>query len=142
MKQQKQVRNVLTEQILAQDINNRGETIKSLKPPKLNDFISELDITTDCVVAKLMLVTNNSTRRVFVYWGDLESDVISIYTRISLTQSPEFGLSISSPDKTYNIFHVYDEPEDRRTFERHVTISIQDHTGNIDQTSISITIDP
>ena len=72
MKEQKQVGNILTELIHAQDINNLHETNKILKVSKLRGYISELKITTESVVAKVSFVTNKAIRRVVVIWGDLE----------------------------------------------------------------------
>ena len=140
MKQSKEVRNAQTEKNHAQGKPNIDVIIKNLKPTKLSAFISELDISTDTIVAKVRLVTNNATRRIWVYWGDLESDEISVYPGICLAHSPEFGLPISLPNRTYEIFHVYDEPKDCRTFKKNVKVRIQDHSGRIDQSSQTITL--
>ena len=101
-----------------------------------------MEISIDNIVAKVKFVTNNATRRIWVYWGDFESDEISVYPGISLAHSPEFGLPNSLPNRTHEIFHVYDEPKDYRTFKKNITVRIQDHTGRIDQSSTTITLTP
>ncbi|MCW5516913.1 hypothetical protein [Muriicola sp. Z0-33] len=117
-------------------------TIERLKPRKLHNFFSDLAITTDSVVAKVRIVTNDSTRRISVDWGDLEADTLTIRPGINIDLSPVFGEPNPLPDGTYELFHAYQEPEDRREFERHVTVRIEDGAGNVDQRSQTITLTP
>ena len=49
---------------------------------------------------------------------------------------------IPLPDGTYELFHAYAEPEERQTFERHVTVRIEDSAGRVDQRSTTLTITP
>ena len=117
-------------------------TIERLKPRILHNFFSELDITTDSVVAKVRIVTNDATRRISIDWGDLEADNLMIRPGINLDLSPVFGEPNPLPDGTYELFHAYQEQEDRGEFERHVTVRIEDSAGNVDQRSQTITLTP
>ena len=101
MKQEKQVRTLQTKKLHTQREKNQDEIVKNLKPTKISDFISELEITTENIMAKVWLATNNATKRIWVYWGDLESDEIFVYPEISLAHSPEFGLPNSLSTRTY-----------------------------------------
>lgn len=123
-------------------MNELFGTIKVLKPRKLSNLFSEVDITTDSVVAKLNIITNKATRRIYVDWGDLESDTLTILPGVNTNLSITPGESDPLPDGTYEIFHAYQEPENRQSFERHVTVRIEDNSGNIDQRSKTITLIP
>lgn len=120
--------------------NALGGSVRVLKARKLSHFITESEITTDSIVAKVRIVTGDSTRRIFIDWGDLKSDVISIRPGLNIDLAPVFGTPNPLPNGTYEIFHAYDEPEEKQAFERNVTIRIQDHSGNIDQQSKTITL--
>lgn len=122
-------------------MNELFGTITVLKPRKLSNLFSELDITTDSVVAKVRIVTEKSTRRIYVDWGDLESDTLTILPGVN-TNLSETGGPDPLPDGTYEIFHAYQEPENRQSFERHVTVRIEDNSGSIDQRSKTITLTP
>ena len=117
-------------------------TIERLKPRKLHNFFTDLTITTDSVVAKVRIVTNDATRLISVDWGDLQADTLTIRPGINLDLSPVFGEPNPLPDGTYELFHAYEEQEDRGEFERHVTVRIEDSAGNVDQRSQTITLTP
>ena len=117
-------------------------TIKRLKARKLHNFFSELEITSDSVVAKVRIVTNDATRRITIDWGDLDADTLTIRPGINLELSPVFGEPNPLPDGTYELFHAYQEPEDRQAFERHITVRIEDSEGKVDQRSQTLTLTP
>ena len=66
-------------------------SIKRLKPRKLHNFFTDLEVTSDSVVAKVRIVTNDATRRIVVDWGDLDSDILTIRPGINIDLSPVFG---------------------------------------------------
>jgi hypothetical protein len=116
--------------------------IKVLKPKKFVNFLTDLEITTDSVVVKVKFVTKKSTRRVFIDWGDLESDVISILPGLNLDLAPPLNGTNPLPDGTYEVFHAYQTTEEKVAFDRHITLRIQDNSGNIDQKSTTVTLTP
>lgn len=124
------------------EIGTMDGAVKVLKPRKFVSFLSDLEITSDSVVVKVRLVTDNSTRRIFIDWGDLETDVVSFPPGLNVDFSPVLGTPNPLPDGTYEIFHAYESPEEKVAFERHITLRIQDHSGSIDQRSTTMTLTP
>ncbi|MBD1262661.1 hypothetical protein HZY62_18840 [Maribacter polysiphoniae] len=118
------------------------DVFKSHRTTGLSDFNLEFKISTDTIVAKVSFIANKSTRRIWIFWGDFESDKISVYHGQNFTHSPEFGLPDSVPKRTYEIFHVYDESMACQKFQKNITVRIQDHTGRISQYSKTIDLTP
>lgn len=124
------------------DLNSFDSVVKVLEPKKFVNFLSDLEITSDSVVVKVRMVTKKSVRRIFIDWGDLESDVISILPGLNLDLAPALNGTNPLPDGTYEVFHAYQSPEEKIAFEKHITLRIQDNTGTIDQRSTTITLTP
>lgn len=116
--------------------------VKVLGPRKSVNFLADLEITSDSVVVKVRMVTNNSTRRIAIDWGDLKSDVLSFLPGTNLELSPVADNADPLPDGTYEIFHAYEAPEEKVAFDRHITLRIQDNSRNIDQRSTTVTLNP
>lgn len=119
-----------------------GGFVETLEKRKFHDFFTSLEITSDSVVAKVRIVTNEKTRRILIDWGDLESDSIRVVPGVKFDLSAIDAQSNPLPDGTYEIFHAYEMPEERNTFERHITIRIEDGKGRVDQRSETIILVP
>ncbi|MRX63737.1 hypothetical protein [Maribacter luteus] len=107
---------------------------------EVSDFSLEIDVTTYITVVKVRLAEIESARRLWISWGDFETDRISFNHEINYTDSPELGLPISLPKRRYEALHVYDKPKDSSEFEKNITVRIQDHSGSIRQCSKTINI--
>ncbi|MDE3743490.1 hypothetical protein [Maribacter polysaccharolyticus] len=102
------------------------------------DFYQEFEITTDHSVAKVRYVAKVTTKSIWIFWGDFESDKLSVYDETDFSHSPEFGLPEVPAHRTYSLCHVYDVPKDCREFKKLVTVRILDHSGRIHQFSRTI----
>ncbi|MBD0780028.1 hypothetical protein HPE56_19690 [Maribacter sp. ANRC-HE7] len=137
-----QVRNLELGKSQQKGYQDRDDAFKSHKTTGLSDFNLEFKITTDTMVAKVSFMANKSTKMIWVFWGDLESDKISVYPGLNLTHSPEYGLLDSVPNRTYELLHVYDDPKNPDEFKKSITVRIQEHSGRISQFSKTIAFIP
>lgn len=123
------------------------ERIKPIPPKDIAHSISSFEVTTDSVVAKATIMTDTKTRRINIDWGDGQNDTINLLPgrpfnvdRISVAVG---GTPMDPlPEGTYEIFHAYDEPEDRRTFDHIVLANVENIDGGNDIRLKEITLTP
>ncbi|WP_372742214.1 hypothetical protein [Neptunomonas sp.] len=108
--------------------------VKPLPPKSVPHRVSNFSVTTDSVVAKATIVTSSDTRRISIDWGDGHNDTIRIRPgRIFSVQQHLAGTAPDPlPEGTYEMYHAYDEPEDRREFSRIVLLNVEDRDGGND----------
>lgn len=122
------------------------ERIKPYPPKNIAHSVSSFEITTDSIVAKATVVTDTATKRISIDWGDGQNDTIYLVPgrpfnieRFTAAVSPPL---VRLPEGTYEIFHAYDEPEDRRTFVKTVFLNVADEDGGNDIRLKEITLTP
>lgn len=120
---------------------NNNSQIEVLDVFELTPFISDLDITTDSVVAKVHFQTDADTRQVQIDWGDLQADRIRVRPGSNVALSPVNNPN-PLPDGTYEIFHAYELEDGYNPFQRHISLRIMDSSGAIDIRSTTVTITP
>lgn len=111
----------------------------SLDPVATNTIhanIVDFSVTTDSVVATATVVTDDTMRRIFVDWGDGNTDVLNI--RPDLPTFNQHDL----PAGTYQLSHAYEEPEDRNPFDALVLVRVEDNSGGVDFRVRDITLTP
>lgn len=126
----------------SKDHQSLAEVFKIISRTKPLAYRPEVEITTDHMVAKVRYVATRSTKAIWIFWGDFESDKISVYNKLDLTHSPEFGIRERPSHSTYTLFHVYDVPKGGREFKKHVSVRIQDHSGRTHHFSKTINLTP
>ncbi|MEL6661542.1 MAG: hypothetical protein AAFR33_00970 [Pseudomonadota bacterium] len=102
-------------------------------------FLKQFEVTTDSVVAKVHIELEKPARRISIDWGDFQSDSYNLLPG-AITRAIGAGEN-SLPDGIYEFFHAYDEPEDRRPFERQILLRIvnADNRVELRQAPISLT---
>lgn len=115
--------------------------IKPTKAKRAVARIVESFITTDSVVASATIVTDNTTRRIEVDWGDGKNDVINHRPGLLMRNLPVNG-DDPLPSGTYQVHHIYDVSEDGRPFDHSVLLRVDDRNGGVDFRIHKITITP
>lgn len=120
------------------------ERVKSLPAKDIAHSISDFEITTDSVVAKATVVTDKSTRRIFIDWGDGQNDTINLVPgrKFGVVNRLSTSPAETLPEGTFEIYHAYDEPEDRKTFSHTVLLHVEDTTGGDDLRLREISLTP
>lgn len=121
------------------------ERVKPLPPQEIAHSISGFTITTDSVVAKATIETDTNTRRIILDWGDGEIDTITILPgrQVKFDKPVAGGVAADPiPAGTYEIFHEYAEPADRRTFEQTIFLHVENTNGGDDFRFQTISLTP
>ncbi len=122
------------------------ERIKPLPPKAIAHSISSFEVTTDSVVAKATVVTDAKTNRISIDWGDGNNDTINLVPGRSFNID-RFSLEAGGvpveplPEGTFEIYHAYAEPEDRKTINQIVLVNVEntDRGNDIRLREISLT---
>ncbi|MDX1362814.1 hypothetical protein [Arenibacter latericius] len=121
----------------SQAVTEVYETIKPVPPKETAHSIRTFEITTDSVVAKATIVTDTETRRINIDWGDGQNDTINLVPGRPF-DIDRFSVGVGSepvdplPEGTYEIYHAYDEPEDKRSFDHIVLVNVENKNGGND----------
>lgn len=103
--------------------------------------IVDSSLATDSVVATATVVTDSTTRRIEVDWGDGEKDVVNERPG-TLTKDRPVNTSNPLPDGTYQLSHAYEVSKDGRPFEHTVLLRVDDTDGGVDFDVHRITLTP
>jgi hypothetical protein len=115
--------------MISTDLTNIHGAVRRVDPRPVHHSLDEFEVTTDSVVAKVRVATTQSTRRVFIDWGDDTND--SLWTlpgRLPVRHGPAEPL----PQGTFEFFHAYALPEDRWPFDRTLLLHVESVGGSDD----------
>ncbi|MFT4024532.1 MAG: hypothetical protein QM664_12185 [Flavihumibacter sp.] len=114
--------------------------LRAVPRPYPANLVTQFELTTDSVVATLILRVTANTRFFRMDWGDGSFTAVNPQTSIELNREAAYTSLL--PDGSYRLQHPYAEPADKEAFQHTVFFRAYDGNGNDDLRVQNITLTP